>query len=107
MRPSRREKREKGYLRTLLVNLLLELVLDKVVREVRILLREHLSGRVLEGVDTRLKLSEVLNGDLTLDEKKKKNELGFSRRDIARHSPRARLSQRERKLPSRQRRCEP
>jgi len=50
----------------LLVNLLLELVLDEGVGQVRILLRKHLDARVLEGVDTGLKLGEVLDGDFTL-----------------------------------------
>jgi len=50
----------------LLVNLLLELVLNEGVREVGILLRKHLNARVLEGVDTGLKFSEVLDGDFTL-----------------------------------------
>jgi len=50
----------------LLVNLLLELVLNEGVGEVGILLRKHLNARVLKGVDTGLKFSEVLDGDFTL-----------------------------------------
>jgi len=51
------------------VNLLLELVLNERVRKVRILLGEHLNGGVLEGVDTSLEFSEVLDGSLALQKK--------------------------------------
>jgi hypothetical protein len=51
---------------TLFADLLLELVLDEVVREVRVLLREHLGRAVLERVDAVLELEEVALGELAL-----------------------------------------
>jgi hypothetical protein len=50
----------------LLVDLLLELVVDDVVGEVRVLLGEHLGARVFEGVDAGLELEEVALGSLAL-----------------------------------------
>lgn len=55
-----------GLALTLFEYLLLELILDERVRQVGILLGEHLDARVLERVDTRLQLSEVLNTDFAL-----------------------------------------